>query len=48
MIISKGQGNDEGLSNVNCSVFFLLKEKCHVIANDLKVKENDIVLKVIN
>lgn len=48
MVISKGQGNYEGLSNVNRSVFFLLKAKCHVIANDLKVKENDIILKGIN
>ena len=47
MIISKGQGNYEGLSNVDRSVFFLLIAKCYVIANDLKVKENDIVLKVI-
>ena len=47
MIISKGQGNYEGISNVNRSVFFLLIAKCHVIANDLKVKENDIVLKAI-
>ncbi|RLD42007.1 MAG: hypothetical protein DRI89_08375 [Bacteroidetes bacterium] len=44
-IISKGQGNYEGLSNVQRSVFFLLIAKCHVIANDLKVRENDIVLK---
>ncbi|MBC8486709.1 MAG: DUF89 family protein [Bacteroidetes bacterium] len=48
MIISKGQGNYEGLSNVDRSVFFLLKAKCHVIANDLNVKEDDIVLKMIN
>jgi len=48
MIISKGQGNYEGLSNVKRSVFFLLKAKCHVIANDLNVKENDIILKGIN
>ncbi len=48
MVISKGQGNYEGLSNVKRSVFFLLKAKCHVIANDLKVKENDIILKGIN
>lgn len=46
MIISKGQGNYEGLSNVDRSVFFLLKAKCSVIANNLNVKENDIVLKV--
>ena len=48
MVISKGQGNYEGLSNVDRSVFFLLKTKCHVIANDLNVKEDDIVLKGIN
>lgn len=45
LIISKGQGNYEGLSNVQRSVFFLLIAKCHVIANDLKVKQNDIILK---
>jgi len=48
MIISKGQGNYEGLSNVNRSVFFLLKAKCKIIANDLGVNENDIILKGIN
>ena len=48
IVISKGQGNYEGLSNVSRSVFFLLKAKCPIIANDLNVKENDIVLKAIN
>jgi len=48
MIISKGQGNYEGLSDVGRSVFFLLKAKCAIIANDLNVNEDDIVLKVIN
>ena len=48
MVISKGQGNYEGLSNVNRSVFFLLKAKCKIIANDLGVNENDIILKGIN
>lgn len=47
-VISKGQGNYEGLSGVNRSIFFLLKAKCKVIANDLNVQENDIVLKGIN
>jgi len=47
-IISKGQGNYEGLSKVNQKVFFLLKAKCKVIANDLNVKEDDIILKGIN
>jgi len=48
MVISKGQGNYEGLSDVKRSVFFLLKAKCYVIAHDLKLKEGDIVLKAIN
>jgi len=47
MVISKGQGNYEGLSGVNRSIFFLLKAKCPVIANNLGVKENDIILKGI-
>jgi len=48
MIISKGQGNYEGLSNVKRPVFFLLKAKCKIIARHLEVQENDIVLKVSN
>lgn len=48
MVISKGQGNYESLSNIDRSVFFLLKAKCKVIANDLNVNVNDIVLKGIN
>ena len=48
MIISKGQGNYEGLSDVKQPLFFLLKAKCSVIANDLNVEEDDIVLKGIN
>ena len=48
MIISKGQGNYESLSGVNRSIFFLLKAKCHLIANHLGVRENDIVLKAMN
>jgi hypothetical protein len=45
MIISKGQGNYEGLSETDKPVFFLLKAKCPVIANDIGVKEDDIVCK---
>lgn len=44
-IISKGQGNYEALSNEERPIFFLLKAKCHVIANDIGVSEGDIVLK---
>jgi uncharacterized protein with ATP-grasp and redox domains len=45
MIISKGQGNYEGLSGETNPVFFLLKAKCKPIANDLGVHPGDIVLK---
>ncbi len=48
MVISKGQGNYEGLSDVDRSVFFLLKAKCPVIAQDLGVEEGQTVLKGIN
>lgn len=47
-IISKGQGNYETLSNKKRPIFFLLKVKCHVIANDIGVHEGDIVLKGIH
>ena len=45
MIISKGQGNYEGLSDVRLPIFFLLKAKCQVIARDLGVEQGSIVLK---
>ena len=45
LIISKGQGNYETLSEVNKPIFFLLKVKCPVIARDLGCKAGDIVLK---
>lgn len=45
MIISKGQGNFEALSEEEGPVFFLLKAKCPVIANHLGIEENDIILK---
>ncbi len=48
MVISKGQGNYEGLSDEKRSIFFMLKAKCPVIARHLGVKEGDIVLKGIN
>jgi uncharacterized protein with ATP-grasp and redox domains len=47
-IISKGQGNYEALSNEKRPIFFLLKVKCHVIAKDIGVNEDDIILKGIN
>ncbi len=47
-VIAKGQGNYEGLSNEAHSIFFLLKAKCQIIADDLGVAKGAIVLKGIN
>ena len=44
LIISKGQGNYEGLSDETRPVFFLLKAKCSVIASDIGVKEGNLIL----
>ena len=44
LIISKGQGNYEGLSDEDRPIFFLLKAKCHVIARDIGIDEGGIVL----
>ncbi|MHA1379104.1 MAG: damage-control phosphatase ARMT1 family protein [Candidatus Helarchaeota archaeon] len=44
LIISKGQGNYESLSEQN-DIFFLLMAKCPVIANDLGVEIGDTILK---
>ncbi len=45
IVISKGQGNYEGLSDTHYPIFFLLKAKCAVIARELKVKIGDTVLR---
>jgi len=46
VIISKGQGNLEGLLNkTKKGIFFLLMVKCDVIADALKVKKGDCVVK---
>lgn len=45
IIISKGQGNFEALSGTKRSIYFLLKAKCHKIANALDVQINDYVFK---
>jgi damage-control phosphatase, subfamily I len=47
-VIAKGQGNYESLSNYPRSIFFLLKAKCRVIADDIGVTAGDIVLEGIN
>jgi len=44
LIISKGQGNYEGISEEARPAFFLLKAKCAVIARDIGVKEGSQVL----
>ena len=44
LIISKGQGNYETLSDIPRNVFFLLKAKCPVIARDLGVQVGDLIL----
>lgn len=45
IIISKGQGNYEALSEKKGNLFFLLKAKCLMIANKLNVNINDYVFK---
>jgi uncharacterized protein with ATP-grasp and redox domains len=44
LIISKGQGNYEGLTDETQPVFFLLKAKCAVIALDIGVKQGSLIL----
>ncbi|MDX2432182.1 MAG: ARMT1-like domain-containing protein, partial [Bacteroides sp.] len=48
LVISKGQGNYEGLSGVERSIFFLLRAKCPVIAQSAGVQLNDFIFKGIN
>jgi hypothetical protein len=46
LIISKGQGNFEGLvGKGNAPIFFLFEVKCPVIGNDVGCNVGDIVLK---
>jgi damage-control phosphatase, subfamily I len=45
LIISKGQGNYETLSESNKNIVFLLKIKCDIVARDLKGKVGDFVIK---
>lgn len=44
LIISKGQGNYEGLSDERLPVFFLLIAKCEAVARDLRVDPGSLVL----
>lgn len=45
LIIAKGQGNYETLSEVNKNIFFVLKAKCPVIARDLECKVGEMILR---
>ena len=45
LIIAKGQGNYETLSDVNKNIFFLLKAKCPLVANHLGCKIGTVVLR---
>jgi len=45
LIIAKGQGNYETLSDVNKSIFFILKAKCPVIARDLGCEVGEMILR---
>ena len=44
MIISKGQGNFEALSEEKKPIFFMLRAKCSVVANDIGCSLGDILL----
>ena len=48
IVLSKGQGNLEGLSAEKRSIFFLLKAKCDLIAEFLEVDLNDLVFKYMD
>ncbi len=45
LVISKGQGNYESLSEINANIYFLLIAKCNVIARDLGVEKGSIIIK---
>jgi len=45
LIVAKGQGNYETLSDVDKNIFFVLKAKCPVIASDLGCEVGDMILR---
>lgn len=45
LIVSKGQGNFEGLSDEHAPLFFLLKVKCPVVARELGVEIGETILR---
>ena len=45
LIISKGQGNFEALSDEDKAIYFLFRAKCEVVAKDIGVAVGDVILK---
>jgi hypothetical protein len=45
LVIAKGQGNYETLSEVDKHIFFILKAKCPVIARDLGCEVGQMILR---
>ena len=45
VVIAKGQGNYETLSDVNRNIFFILMAKCPVIARDLDCEVGEMILR---
>jgi len=48
LVIAKGQGNYETLSDVDKNIFFVLKAKCPVIARDLGCEVGEMILQKSN
>ena len=48
LVIAKGQGNYETLSNLDKNIFFILKAKCPVIARDLGCEVGEMILRKSN
>jgi len=44
LVIAKGQGNYESLSDIDKNIFFILKAKCSVIAQDLGCETGQMIL----
>ena len=45
LVIAKGQGNYETLSDIDKNIFFVLKAKCPVIARDLDCEVGDMIFR---
>jgi uncharacterized protein with ATP-grasp and redox domains len=45
LVIAKGQGNYETLSDVDKNIFFVLKAKCSVIARDIDCEVGEMILR---